>query len=151
MTRSPRPGRRHSSRPGRRERSLPPRDHSDDGVAAVELAIVLPLLIGVIVLAVVAGTAAVGQLRLEAAARDAARAGSVVAGAECSTALESLGAVGSDAGPTLGAVTCTPVSVCPGTDSRVTLTATRNVTIPLVGVRTIDLSADARFDCQITD
>ncbi len=151
MTRSPRPGRRHSVRPGRRERSASRRDHSDAGVAAVELAIVLPVLIGVIMLAVVAGTAAVGQLQLEAAARDAARAGSVVTGAECSTALNSLGAVGGDAGPTLGSVTCTPVSVCPGTDSRVTLTATRNVTIPLVGERSIDLRADARFDCQITN
>ena len=151
MTHSPRPGRRNSVRPGRQGRAATPIAGSDSGLAAVELAIILPLLIGVIMLAVVAGTAAIGQLRLEAAARDAARAGSVVTGAECATALDSLGAVGSDAGPTLGSVTCTPISSCPGVDSSVTLTATRNVTIPLVGVRTIDLSADARFDCQITN
>lgn len=151
MTHSSRPGRRHSVRPGRRGRPTTSTAESDAGLAAVELAIILPLLIGVIMLAVVAGTAAIGQLRLEAAARDAARAGSVVTGVECATALDSLGAVGGNAGPTLGSVTCTPISTCPGIDSRVTLSATRNVTIPLVGSRSIDLSADARFDCQITN
>ncbi|MEY2974481.1 MAG: hypothetical protein RIR49_901 [Actinomycetota bacterium] len=133
-------------RPGRRRRT----DGPDSGVAAVELAIILPILIGVIMLAVVAGTAAVGQLRLDAAARDGARAGAVVPGGGCTNALTRLGVTVGDGGPTLGTVTCTAPSVCPGNVSTVSLGATRTVTMPLVGERNIDLSADATFDCQIT-
>lgn len=145
MNHSPRSGRHLTVRPDRRGRVTSP----DAGVAAVELAIILPILIGVIMLAVVAGTAAVGQLRLDAAARDGARAGAVVPGDGCTSALTRLGTTDGDAGPTLGTVTCAAPTICPGAVSTVSLGATRTVTIPLVGERTIELSADATFDCQI--
>ncbi len=102
----------------------------------------LALLVGV----VIAGTAAIGHLKVQSAARDGARAGSVEAGVGCTVALDRL--VGTSA--TVGGPTCAAIAVCPGTNSTVAVTATRIVTIPLVGDKTITLNAESTFECQQT-
>lgn len=113
-------------------------------MAAVEFALVIPMLLALLVGVVIAGTAAVGQLKIQSAARDGARAGSVEAGAGCTVALDRL--VGASA--TVGTPSCSTTAVCPGTDSTIALSATRTVSIPLIGDRTITLSADSTFECQ---
>lgn len=102
----------------------------------------LALLVGV----VIAGTAAIGHLKVQSAARDGARAGSVDPGAGCTVALNRL--VGTSA--TVGDAACSAVAVCPGTNSTIAVTATRIVTIPLVGDKTITLDAESTFECQQT-
>lgn len=117
------------------------RGQRDRGVAAVEFALVLPVLLVVLFGIVVAGLVYVDHLQLQSAARDGARAGALSPGAACSTALDRVAAVGD------GATSCQETSTCPGVDSSLTLELARQVSIPLLGERTVGLSASAAFAC----
>lgn len=133
-----RPG--HHSLSGR-----PGRDRDDSGVAAVEFALVLPLIVMLVFAAITAGTIATAQLDVNSTARDAARAGALDDDAACTLAAARL----ADASSALGATSCTTVATCPGVDSVIRIDATRTVTIPFIGDRTIDLSSTASYRCEI--
>jgi len=133
-------------RPGRRSSSTRPgRDGDDHGVAAVEFALVLPLVVMLVFAAITAGTIATAQLDVNSTARDAARAGALDSSAACTLATTRL----ADAGSALGATSCTHIATCPGVDSVIRIDATRTVTIPFIGDRTIDLSSTASYRCEI--
>ncbi len=117
------------------------RGQRDRGVAAVEFALVLPVLLVVLFGIVVAGLVYVDHLQLQSAARDGARAGALAPGSACSTALDRVASVGD------GATSCQETSTCPGADSALTLQLARQVSIPLLGERTVGLSASAAFTC----
>lgn len=145
MNRSPRSGVSHVVTPGRpggddQRRSR----HHDQGIAAVEFALLAPILMTLLVGIVVAGTAALGQLKVQSAARDGARAASVEPGIGCTVALDRLAGTEQSTGTS----SCSTVSVCPGTVSTIAVTSTQTVTIPIIGSRTITLDADATFECQ---
>ena len=133
-------------RPGRRSSSgRPGRDGDDSGVAAVEFALVLPLIVMLVFAAITAGTIATAQLDVNSTARDAARAGALDSNAACTLAAARL----ADASSALGATSCTNLATCPGVDSVIRIDATRTVTIPFIGDRTIDLSSTATYRCEI--
>jgi Flp pilus assembly pilin Flp len=145
VTRSPRSGVIHvvtPDRPGGADH----RDHrcDDQGIAAVEFALLAPMLMTLLVGIVIAGTAALGQLKVQSAARDGARAASVEPGIGCAVALDRL--AGTE--QSTGTASCSTVSVCPGTVSTIVITSTQTVSIPIIGSRTITLDADATFECQ---
>ena len=100
----------------------------------------MTLLVGI----VIAGTAGLGQLKVQSAARDGARAASVEPGVGCTVALDRLAGTEQSTGTS----SCSTVSVCPGTVSTIAVTSTQTVTIPIIGSRTITLDADATFECQ---
>jgi hypothetical protein len=97
---------------------------------------------------VVAGTVAATQLQVQAAARDGARAGSLSPGAGCALSLNRLDAADGTGSASVGQVTCTSTSVCPGTSSSVSVVATRTVSIPVFGDRQVTLASVATYDCQ---
>lgn len=113
----------------------------EKGVAAVEFALVLPLLIVLLFTIVLAGSVYVDQLHLEAAARNAARAGAVDPGNACATATSEL------SGNSVGNLTCTLVQNCSKGTAQVRLDATQTVTIPLVGDKVVSLHASSSFIC----
>ena len=135
---------RYPHRLNQREEPTP----RDAGLAAVEFALIVPVIVALLFGVITAGTAAVGQLQLHVAARDGARIGSVQSGAGCATALNNLNATDGTGGATIGSVNCANTAICPGATSEINLTATRSVTIPVIGQRTITLNADATFECQ---
>ena len=114
---------------------------ADPGLAAVEFALVLPVLVILLFAMVVAGTVYVDHLRVQSAAHDGARAGAISAGAGCSTAMQGVASI---SGAT---ATCSSPSVCPGTNSSVDLSVTEVVSIPILGSRTVNLSASSVFRC----
>ena len=133
-------------RPGHRSASgRPGRDGDDSGVAAVEFALVLPLIVMLVFAAITAGTIATAQLDVNSTARDAARAGALDSNAACTLAAARL----ADASSALGATSCTNLATCPGVDSVIRIDATRTFTIPFIGDRTIDLSSTASYRCEI--
>ncbi len=101
----------------------------------------LPVLLAVLFAVVVAGLVYVDHLQLQSAARDGARAGSLVSGSACSTALTRVNGLSG------GSTTCQETAACPGPESAVTLQLPRQVSIPLLGDRTVNLSASAVFEC----
>lgn len=145
MTRSPRSGVIHAVTPDRsgvgEQRQ---HHHHDRGIAAVEFALLAPMLMTLLVGIVIAGTAGLGQLKVQSAARDGARAASVEPGVGCTVALDRLAGTEQSTGTS----SCSTVSVCPGTVSTIAVTSTQTVTIPIIGSRTITLDADATFECQ---
>jgi Flp pilus assembly protein TadG len=145
VTRSPRSGVTHVATPDRSGGT----DHwgnrrDDRGIAAVEFALLAPMLMTLLVGIVIAGTAALGQLKVQSAARDGARAASVEPGIGCTVALDRLAGTEHSTGTS----SCSTVSVCPGTVSTIAVTSTQTVTITIIGSRTITLDADATFECQ---
>ena len=117
----------------------------DDGVVAVEFALVLPILVMLLFVAVAAGTVAAGQLAVNSAARDGARAGAVAPSGACDLALSRL----EGASATAGTASCTALSTCPGTDSVIRIETQRVVNVPFLGDRTVELSSTARYRCEI--
>jgi Flp pilus assembly pilin Flp len=107
-------------------------DADDSGLAAVEFALIVPLIVVLLFAVITAGTTAAGQLSLQAAARDGARAEAVVPNSGCTTAINRLG----DSSAVVGDVVCSTALSCP-----------RVVSIPLLGDRTIALSASASYEC----
>lgn len=114
---------------------------ADPGLAAVEFALVLPLLVMLLFGMVVAGTVYVDHLRVQSAAHDGARAGAIAPGEGCSTAVERV------AGIDGASVTCSAPANCPGTTSTVNLTVAETVSIPILGSRTVHLTASSEFQC----
>jgi hypothetical protein len=105
---------------------------------AVEFALIVPVLLLLLFGTVTAGAVFVDHLKLQAAAREGARAGALVPARACSSAMDRLDVNGA---------TCQVVSACPGSSSVIRLQAIQNVTIPVLGPRTVNLSASATFSC----
>lgn len=118
------------------------RGSGDEGTAAVEFALVAPLLVALIFLAVFAGSIYVDQLHLQTAARNGARVGSMVPTSACPTALEEL------ATNEVGNARCDLVKDCTDRTVQVRLTSVQQVSIPLVGDRTVTLEASSSFVCN---
>ncbi len=118
-------------------------DADDSGLAAVEFALIVPLIVVLLFAVITAGTAAAGQLSLQAAARDGARAEAVVPNSGCTTAINRLG----DSSAVVGDVVCSTAMSCPGERNNIEISANRVVSIPLLGDRTIALSASASYEC----
>jgi len=127
-----------------RNRRAPDREHrrpADPGLAAVEFALVLPVLVILLFGIVVAGTVYVDHLRVQSAAHDGARAGAIAPGQGCSTAVQRVAAIDG------ATVSCSAPASCPGTSSTIDLTVTEVVSIPILGTRTVQLSARSEFRC----
>jgi Flp pilus assembly protein TadG len=125
-------------------RPAPARRESDDaGVAAVEFALVLPLLVIMVFTIVFAGSVYLDRMHLQSAARDASRIASINSASACSTALAQLST------QSVGTVTCSVASTCTSGSARVELRAVQIKSIPLVGNRTITLDASSSFACPL--
>lgn len=126
---------------GRPAPGAPRRGPDDRGSAAAEFAVVVPVLLLLVFAMITLASLYFDQLRLQAAARDAARTGSVSAADACSTAETALG------GDDVGTLTCTIVDTCSSGALRVRLVARRNLDIPFVGSRDVTLDASSSFVC----
>lgn len=127
--------------PGRRSTTPDP---GDRGVVAVEFALVIPLLLAVLFTIVAAGSVYIDQLHLQQVARDAARAAAIDPNSACTTASGEL------AGNTLGTVTCELVRKCgtnPTDTTQVRLKSVQELSLPVIGRRTVSLSASSTFVC----
>jgi Flp pilus assembly protein TadG len=122
-------------------------------VAAVEFAIVLPVLIMLMFLVIVAGLVYFDNMRVQAAARDGARSGAVTLATVakpfpgCDSALQRLPA---GLRPSVGCTqprTCTASPSPAGSTSEVVLTYNRQVSVPLLGNRSAKLTATSVFEC----
>lgn len=119
-----------------------PRRRPDDGVAAVEFALVLPILVVLLFTLVFGGSVYFDQLQLQAVARDAARTGSVASTSACSSALAEL------ATNQMGTVGCSVVSNCTTGTFKVLLTANQNLDIPILGSKSVTLNASSSYACS---
>ena len=119
----------------RREQSL------DDGVAAVEFALVLPLLVVLLFVIVNGGMLYLDQLHLQSAARDGARVESVDPASGCDTAIDAL------SGNDVGITQCDVIQDCSLGKAEIRLVTNQEVSIPLVGTRTVNLNASSTFVC----
>jgi len=126
----------------RRPTAHTPRGRSDDGVAAVEFALVLPILVVLLFTLVFGGSVYFDQLHLQASARDAARVGSVSSSSACSTALTEL------SGNQMGAVGCTVVTTCSTGAFKVLLTSQQTFEIPILGSKSVTLNASSSYACS---
>ncbi len=122
----------------------PRRGPSDSGAAAVEFALVVPALLTLLFAIVTLSSVFFDQLHLQAAARDAARAGSVAVTQACAVADDRL------ATNDIGTHTCTVVHDCTTGTMTVALTATRSYAVPLLGDRTVSLDASSSYVCATT-
>lgn len=118
-------------------------ESDDAGLAAVEFALIVPLIVVLLFAVVTAGTAAAAQLGLQSAARDGARAEAVEPSSGCTTATAHLAA----ASATVGEISCATTASCPGERNTIEISANKVVSIPLLGDRTIALSASASYEC----
>lgn len=110
-------------------------------MAAVEFALVLPLLIVLLFVIVNGGLMYLDQLHLQSAARDGARIASVDPSEACAVALGEL------SGNDVGATSCELVQDCSNGRAEVRLSASQSLSIPLLGDRTVDLDATSTFVC----
>ncbi len=118
------------------------RETSDDGVAAVEFALVLPIFVALLFTIVVSTSVYIDQLQLQSVARDAARSESVSAASGCTVATTEL------ATNAMGNVQCVVNQTCTSGTVRIQLTSTQQVSIPIVGNRTVVLHATSSFVCS---
>lgn len=107
----------------------------------MEFALVLPLLVILLFVIVNGGMLYMDQLHLQSAARDAARVASVSPSSGCSTANAALN------GNDVGAMQCNVVQDCSQGKAEIRLVANQQVSIPLVGARTVNINASATFVC----
>lgn len=126
---------------GRPAPDAPRRGSDDRGSAAAEFAVVVPVLLLLIFAMITLASLYFDQLRLQSAARDAARTGSVSVADACSTAATALG------GNDVGTLTCTIVDTCSSGALRVRLVARQNLAIPFIGSRDVTLDASSSFVC----
>ena len=110
-------------------------------MAAVEFALVLPLLVVLLFVIVNGGLLYLDQLHLQSAARDAARVASVDSAQACGTALAEL------SGHDMGTTSCVLVQDCRQGVAEVRLTARQNIEVPVIGRRVVDLDASSSFVC----
>lgn len=142
-TRRPAPGPRRGpgDTGGHTTQTRAPRDA---GSAAVEFALVVPVLLTLLFAIVTLASVFFDQLHLQAAARDAARAGSVAISRACTVATGELAANG------IGTHTCTVVHDCTTGTVTIALTATSTYAVPLLGDRTVSLDATSSYVCATT-
>ncbi len=114
----------------------------DDGAAAAEFALVLPLLSLLIFGVVEFGQAFYRYQAVQSAAREGARVGAVEPGAECARVTQSLETA------SVGTASCTVVASCPGDRVIIEVSATESIDIPLLGSRNADLTSRAEFRCE---
>lgn len=119
----------------------PRRGPGNPGSAAAEFAIVVPVLILLLFTIVTLSSVFFDQLHLQSAARDGARAGALDVADACPTADTALAA------NDIGDLDCTVPLDCSTGSVQVRLVATRDYTIPLLGVRSVELSATSSFRC----
>ena len=113
----------------------------DDGVVAVELALLLPVLV-ILVFGILQFGLAYNRLQgVHAAAREAARAGAVAPGTECNRALDALDGLNITA-------SCTVEQSCPGARVVVRIEADTDIDIPFVGSRTVALTGRGDYRCE---
>ena len=117
------------------------RESDDRGVAAVEFALVIPLLVVMLFTIVLGGSVYVDQLQLQSVARDAARTAAVDSTRACAVATQEL------AGNNVGAVQCTVQQSCSTGVAKVKLVAVQQMSMPLVGSKTVTLTATSSFVC----
>jgi hypothetical protein len=84
------------------------------------------------------------QLHLQAAARDGARAGSAAIANACPVATAALSS------NNVGTVTCSTVTTCSSGSVKVSLQAVKPYSVPLLGDRTVTLTATSSFVCPQT-
>jgi Tfp pilus assembly protein PilX len=118
-------------------------------VAAVEFALVLPVLVLLMFLVIVAGIVYFDNMRVQAAARDGARAGAAAPGSGCAVALQRLPAAVRSSVSCAQSAACSPTASPPVSTSTVDLTYNRQVSVPLLGNRSVNLTATSVFDCLI--
>lgn len=126
----------------RRDRAASADRHDDEGLAAVELALVLPVLVAMLFGIVVTGLVFIGRMQVQAAAREGARSGAVAPGSACSSAREQLSNFSATS------VRCTETRDCAVTGSRVTVHVDQTVSLPLLGTRTVSLDSTSVYACQ---
>ena len=126
---------------GRPAPDAPRRGPDDRGSAAAEFAVVVPVLLLLFFAMITLASLHFDQLRLQSAARDAARAGSVSPADACSTAETVLG------GNDVGTLTCAIVETCTTGALRVHLVARQSLEIPFIGSRELALDASSSFVC----
>lgn len=114
----------------------------DRGLAAVEFALVLPVLIALLFGIVVTGLVFIGRMQVQAASREGARAGAVAPGQACGAARAQLSSFSASS------VNCTEVRDCTTTGSSVQLQVTQTVSIPVLGDRTVSLDSTSVYACQ---
>lgn len=117
------------------------RTPADNGSVSAEFALVFPVLILLIFIMVTLASVFFDQLHLQAAARDAARAGVVDINGACAVAQTAL--TTND----IGNLTCLVVDDCSTGNVRVTLTAASTYSVPVLGTRNVSLSATSSFVC----
>ena len=113
----------------------------DKGVAAVEFALVIPLLVVMLFTIVLGGSVYVDQLQLQSVARDVARTAAVDSTRACTLASQEL------AGNDVGDMQCTIQQNCASGVVKVKLVAVQQMSMPLVGQKTVTLTATSSFIC----
>ena len=126
----------------RRQSAVSEDQQGDGGLAAVEFALVLPVLVALLFGIVVTGLVFIGRMQVQAASREGARAGAVAPGQACGAARAQLSNFSSTS------VSCTEVRDCATTGSQVQLQVTQTVSIPVLGNRTVSLDSTSVYACQ---
>ena len=126
----------------RRNRAASAARYDDEGLAAVEFALVLQVLVVLLFGIVVTGLVFIGRMQVQAAAREGARSGAMVSGGGCNAARAQLSNFSSTA------ITCSEVRDCATTGSRVQVHVTETVSIPLLGNRNVSLDSTSVYACQ---
>jgi Flp pilus assembly protein TadG len=126
----------------RRIRAALQEKRGDEGLAAVEFALVLPVLVAMLFGIVVTGLVFIGRMQVQAAAREGARAGAVASGQGCSSATAQLSNFSA------ASVSCTENRNCLTTGSTVTVHVDQTVSVPLLGTRTVSLDSTSVYACQ---
>ncbi len=120
------------------------RRRTSHGSAAVELAVVIPILVVLLFGLIQIG---LGFYRLHAVhstARDAANVGATLPGGECDYATNAL----SDLDLT---ATCRVEATCPGEQAVVVIQAKTGIDFPFVGTRTLSVSSRAEAECSMEE
>jgi uncharacterized membrane protein len=119
----------------------PRRGPNDRGSVAAEFAIVAPLLLVLLFIMVTLASIFFDQQHVQSAARDAARAGSVAISDACTVAEDAL------SNNDIGTLTCLVIEDCSAGSVKMSLSASRSYSIPLLGDRNVTLSATSSFVC----
>jgi Flp pilus assembly protein TadG len=116
-------------------------DQDDQGVAAVEFSLILPLLVILLFVIVNSGLIYLNQLQLQSTARNAARIASVDPTQACSSAMNELST------KNIGNPQCALVENCSSKTAQIQLSAFQQISIPFLGERSVHLHADSTFVC----